>query len=55
MHALVRFANVAGGGKFTTAGLYVPALDALGRTEAEYWLASFPYDRSKLRRATPSA
>lgn len=49
MHALVRFANVAAGGKFTTANLYVPALDALGRTEAEYSRASFRYDLSKLR------
>ena len=29
--------------------LYVPALNALGRTEAEYSLASFRYDLSKLR------
>jgi hypothetical protein len=49
MHSLVRFANIAAGGKFTTADLYAPALDALGRTEAEYSLASFRYDLSKLR------
>jgi hypothetical protein len=49
MHALVRFANVAAGGKFTTADLYAPALDALGKTEAEYSLASFRYDLSKVR------
>ena len=49
MHALVRFANVAAGGQFTTVDLYAPALDALGRTEAEYSLASFRYDLSKLR------
>jgi hypothetical protein len=49
MHALVRFANVAAGGRFTTADLYAPALDALGRTTAEYSLASFRYDLSKLR------
>ena len=30
MHALVRFANIAAGSTFTTADLYVPALDALG-------------------------
>ena len=49
MHSLVRFANIAGGGQFTTADLYAPALDALGKTEAEYSLASFRYDLSKLR------
>ena len=49
MHALVRFANVAAGGHFTTIDLYAPALHALGRTEAEYSLASFRYDLSKLR------
>lgn len=49
MHALVRFANIAAGGKFTTADLYLPALDALGKTEADYSLASFRYDLSKLR------
>ena len=49
MHSLVRFANVAAGGQFTTADLYIPALEALGNTEAEYSLASFRYDLSKLR------
>jgi hypothetical protein len=49
MHSLVRFANIAAGGHFTTADLHAPALDALGRTEAEYSLASFRYDLSKLR------
>jgi hypothetical protein len=49
MHSLVRFANIAAGGRFTTADLYAPALDALGRTEAEYSLASFRYDLLKLR------
>src|ERR1017187_4335518 len=49
MHSLVRFANIAGGGRFTTADLYAPALDALGLTEAQYSLASFRYDLSKLR------
>jgi hypothetical protein len=49
MHSLVRFANVAAGGQFTTVDLYTPALNALGRTEAEYSLASFRYDLSKLR------
>ena len=32
MHSLVRFANIAAGGHVTTADLYAPALDALGRT-----------------------
>ena len=49
MHSLVRFANVAAGGQFTTVDLYAPALNALGRSEAEYSLASFRYDLSKLR------
>ena len=49
MHSLVRFANIAGGGRFTTADLYIPALDALGVTESQYSLASFRYDLSKLR------
>ena len=53
MHALVRFANVAAGGRFTTADLYAPALDALGLTEAKYSLASFRYDLSKLRAKGP--
>jgi len=41
MPSLVRFANVAAGGRFTTADLYHPALDALGLTESRYSLASF--------------
>jgi hypothetical protein len=49
MHALVRFANVAANGRFTTADLYRPALHALGAIESEYSLASFRYDLSKLR------
>jgi hypothetical protein len=49
MHALVRFANIAAGGRFTTPDLYIPALDALGVTESKYSLASFRYDLSKLR------
>ena len=49
MHALVRFAHIAAGGRFTTADLQMPALDALGVTESEYSLASFRYDLSKLR------
>ena len=41
MHSLVRFANVAASGRFTTAHLYRPALPALGVTDSEYSLASF--------------
>ena len=49
MHSLVRFANVAAGGRFTTTDLYLPALDALGMTASQYSLASFRYDLSELR------
>src|SRR5882724_2319769 len=49
MHALVRFSNIAASGRFTTADLYAPALDALGLTGSQYSLASFRYDLSKLR------
>ena len=49
MHSLVRFANIAASGRFTTADLYRPALDALGLTDSQYSLASFRYDLSKLR------
>jgi hypothetical protein len=49
MHSLVRIANIAAGGRFTTADLYMPALDALGVTASRYSLASFRYDLSKLR------
>jgi hypothetical protein len=49
MHSLVRFANMAANGRFTTADLYHPALDALGMTDSQYPLALFRYDLSKLR------
>jgi hypothetical protein len=49
MHSLVRFSTIAAGGKFTTADLYHPALEVLGLTEAQYSLASFRSDLSKLR------
>ena len=49
MHSLVRFSNIAAGGKFTTADLYNPALEALGLTKSQSSLASFRYDLSKLR------
>src|ERR1039457_3455616 len=35
MHALVRFSNIAAGGRFTTVDLYTLALDALGVTESQ--------------------
>jgi len=49
MHSLVRFANLVGGGRFTTADLHGPALDALGVSQSQYSLASFRYDLAKLR------
>ena len=49
MHSLVRFAHIAAGGKFTTADLYGPALEALGFTKSQYSLASLRYDLYKLR------
>ena len=49
MHSLVRFSNIAAGGTFTSADLYVPALEALDVSESKYSLASFRYDLSKLR------
>src|SRR6266545_3317149 len=49
MHAVVRFADIAAGGTFTTSDLYEPALDALGFTASKYSLASLRYDLSKLR------
>src|SRR5882762_7765017 len=49
MHALVRFANIAAGSTFTTADLYLPALDALRLPQSQYPLASLRYDLSKLR------
>jgi len=49
MHAVVRFANIAAGGTFTTSDLYPPALDALGLNASKYSLASLRYDLSKLR------
>jgi hypothetical protein len=49
MHALVRFANIAAGGQFTTVELHEPALHALGMRPEQYSLASLRYDLSKLR------
>ena len=48
MHALVRFSPMAAGGRFATADLYAPALDAPGLSESHYTLASFRYDVSQL-------
>jgi hypothetical protein len=50
MHALVRFSPMAAGGRFTTADLYAPALDAPGLSESHYTLASFRHDLSKAAR-----
>jgi len=49
MHALVRFANIAAGSGFYSVDVYVPAREALGANPAQYTLASFRYDLSKLR------
>ena len=48
MHALVRFAHIAGGNAFTTAELYPRILAALSCPE-RYTLASLRYDLTKLR------
>ena len=42
MHSLVRFANIAANGRFTTADLYHPALDALGMTDSQYSKSAGP-------------
>jgi hypothetical protein len=42
MHSLVRFADIAVGGTFTTADLYAPALDALGQTETAILIGVVP-------------
>lgn len=49
MHALVRFAHVAGGDMFTTRDLHPAATAALESTPEQYRLASLRYDLSKLR------
>jgi hypothetical protein len=49
MHALVRFAHIAGGDTFTTRDLHPIAADALDLTTEQYRLASLRYDLSKLR------
>ncbi len=49
MHALVRFAHIAGGDTFTTKDLQPAAAAALDSTTDQYRLASLRYDLSKLR------
>ena len=48
MHALVRFAHIAGD-TFTTRDLHAPAAAALDATPEQHRLASLRYDLSKLR------
>jgi hypothetical protein len=49
MHALVRFANIAGGSQFSTRDLHNHVAEALGLTVDRYTLGSLRYDLSKLR------
>lgn len=49
MHALVRFAQIAGGDTFTTRDLHPAAAAALETSPDQYGLASLRYDLSKLR------
>ena len=49
MHALVRFAHIAGGDTFTTKDLHPAAVAALDVDPDQYRLASLRYDLSKLR------
>ena len=49
MHALVRFANIATGNTFTTAGIHPEVIKALGCPADRYTLASLRYDLAKLR------
>ena len=49
MHALVRFAHIAGGDTFTTKDLHPAVAAALDATTDQYRLASVRYDLSKLR------
>ena len=49
MHALVRFAHIAGGNTFTTAEFYSRVLAVLGCPAERYTLASLRYDLAKLR------
>jgi hypothetical protein len=47
--ALVRFSHIAAQDSFSTAEVHADTADALGRTTADYPLASLRYDLSKLR------
>lgn len=49
MHALVRFAHIAGSDTFTTPDLHSAAADALDVSPDQYRLAALRYDLSKLR------
>lgn len=49
MQALVRFCHIAAQDSFSTAEVHADTAEALGRTTAEYPLASLRYDLSKLR------
>lgn len=49
MQALVRFSHIAAGDSFSTAEIHSDTAEALGRTTADYTLASLRYDLSKLR------
>jgi hypothetical protein len=49
MHALVRFAHLAGGGTFTTSEIHPHALAARGLSAEHYSLGSLRYDLGKLR------
>jgi hypothetical protein len=49
MHALVRFAHIAGGDTFTTKELHPAAAATLDSTIDQYRLGSLRYDLSKLR------
>ncbi len=49
MHALVRFSHIAAQDSFSTAEVHADTAQALGRTTADYTLASLRYDLSKLR------
>jgi hypothetical protein len=49
MHAVVRFAHIAGGNAFTTAELHPRVLAVLGCPAERYTLGSLRYDLAKLR------
>ena len=49
MHALVRFARIAGSNTFTTAEIHPRVIEALGCPAERYSLASSRCDLSKVR------